>query len=142
MTGTTMVEIQCPHCDEDIELEDGSYGLFDCPYCGGEFEWDNHYGDLVDNSDPFGREALVHQLKIAGKIVPITVISMAVLMFLSLLFAGFPTRRINSLEESIGWTFYIAIIAAPVWIPVSFIPSSIYLIRYWYKNWVQRLQGR
>lgn len=34
-----MTLIQCPHCVEDIELEDGSSGLFDCPHCNGEFEW-------------------------------------------------------------------------------------------------------
>ena len=34
-----MVEIQCPHCDEDIELEDGISGLFDCPHCDKEFSW-------------------------------------------------------------------------------------------------------
>ena len=39
MTGTTMVEIQCPHCEEDIELEDGASGLFDCPYCDNEFSF-------------------------------------------------------------------------------------------------------
>ena len=34
-----MVEIQCPHCDEGIELEDDVFGLFDCPFCEEEFEW-------------------------------------------------------------------------------------------------------
>ena len=34
-----MVEIQCPHCEEDVELEDGEFGLFDCPYCDDEFEY-------------------------------------------------------------------------------------------------------
>jgi len=34
-----MVEIQCPHCEEDIELEDGISGLFDCPHCDKEFSW-------------------------------------------------------------------------------------------------------
>jgi hypothetical protein len=34
-----MVEIQCPHCEEDIELEDGTSGLFDCPHCDEEFSW-------------------------------------------------------------------------------------------------------
>ena len=34
-----MVEIQCPHCDEEIELDDDSSGVFACPYCDGEFEW-------------------------------------------------------------------------------------------------------
>ncbi|MBT6972677.1 MAG: hypothetical protein HOA04_06205 [Euryarchaeota archaeon] len=41
MTGTTMVEIQCPHCEEDIELEDGVFGLFDCPHCNNEFEFED-----------------------------------------------------------------------------------------------------
>ena len=131
-----MVEILCPHCDENNELEDGSYGLFDCPYCGDEFEWENHNGDLVDNSDPFSKEALLHQLKIAGIIVPLTVISMAVLLFLYILLLNFP--EINPLKESMFWTFYLAIIAAPVWIPVSFIPSIIYLIRYCLKNLLDR----
>ena len=36
-----MVEIQCPHCDEDIELEDGAFGLFNCPHCDEEFSWDS-----------------------------------------------------------------------------------------------------
>ena len=36
-----MVEIQCPHCDEDIELEDGASGLFDCPHCDEEFPWNS-----------------------------------------------------------------------------------------------------
>ena len=34
-----MVDLQCPHCDEDIELEDGDSGLFNCPYCSEEFYW-------------------------------------------------------------------------------------------------------
>ena len=34
-----MVEIQCPHCEEDIELEDGASGLFVCPYCDNEFSF-------------------------------------------------------------------------------------------------------
>ena len=36
-----MVGIQCPHCDEDIELENDVFGLFDCPHCDEEFEWRN-----------------------------------------------------------------------------------------------------
>lgn len=85
-------------------------------------------------------EALVHQLKIAGIIVPLTVISMAVLLFLYLLLLDFP--EITPLKESFGWTVYIAILATPVWIPVSFVPSGIYLIIYWSKNGIQRLQER
>ena len=40
ITGNRMVVIQCPHCQEDIELEDGETGLFDCPYCNNDFNWD------------------------------------------------------------------------------------------------------
>ena len=34
-----MVEILCPHCEEEIELDDDAVGEFSCPYCDGEFEW-------------------------------------------------------------------------------------------------------
>ena len=34
-----MVEILCPHCEEEIELDDDASGDFECPYCEGEFEW-------------------------------------------------------------------------------------------------------
>lgn len=34
-----MVYILCPHCEEEIELEDDASGVFACPYCEGEFEW-------------------------------------------------------------------------------------------------------
>ena len=55
-----MVEIQCPHCEEDIELEDGVFGLFDCPHCDEEFDWRKEGGSstvlkqlLVGFSPPF-----------------------------------------------------------------------------------------
>ena len=34
-----MVEILCPHCEEQIALDDDASGEFICPYCEGEFEW-------------------------------------------------------------------------------------------------------
>ena len=34
-----MVELLCPHCEEEIELDDDASGEFACPYCQGEFEW-------------------------------------------------------------------------------------------------------
>ena len=34
-----MVEILCPHCEEEIELDDDAKGEFACPHCEGEFEW-------------------------------------------------------------------------------------------------------
>ena len=43
-----MVEILCPHCEEEIELEDDASGEFACPFCEGEFEWN------VDEDDSSG----------------------------------------------------------------------------------------
>lgn len=40
-----MVQIECPHCEEEIELDDDAVGEFSCPYCDGEFEW----GESDDN---------------------------------------------------------------------------------------------
>ena len=34
-----MVEILCPHCEGEIELDDDASGEFECPLCSGEFEW-------------------------------------------------------------------------------------------------------
>ena len=34
-----MVEILCPHCEGEIELNDDAKGEFACPLCDGEFEW-------------------------------------------------------------------------------------------------------
>jgi len=34
-----MVEILCPHCEGEIELDDDASGEFECPLCNGEFEW-------------------------------------------------------------------------------------------------------
>ena len=34
-----MVEILCPHCEGEIELDDDASGEFECPLCEGEFEW-------------------------------------------------------------------------------------------------------
>ena len=44
-----MVEILCPHCEQEIELDDDASGEFACPHCGGEFEWNIQAG--VEQSD-------------------------------------------------------------------------------------------
>tara|TARA_B110000444_G_C18620228_1_gene491802 strand:- start:168 stop:572 length:405 start_codon:yes stop_codon:yes gene_type:complete len=49
-----MIEIQCPHCEEDIELDDGAYGLFDCPQCGENFSWDSPSLWTADNFVKWG----------------------------------------------------------------------------------------
>ena len=35
----TMVEILCPHCEEEVELDDDASGTYICPHCDDEFEW-------------------------------------------------------------------------------------------------------
>ena len=34
-----MVDISCPHCGEDIEIEDGDYETYSCPTCDSDFEY-------------------------------------------------------------------------------------------------------
>ena len=40
-----MVEIECPHCEKNIQLEDEDFGTFECPFCQGGFEWSQHSRD-------------------------------------------------------------------------------------------------
>jgi len=47
-----MVEILCPHCDEEIELDDDSSGVFACPYCDEEFEWNVDPAPFAENKGP------------------------------------------------------------------------------------------
>jgi hypothetical protein len=53
MTGSTMVEILCPHCEEEIGLDDDAVGEFCCPYCDEDFTWDGLLddGQLADFYD-------------------------------------------------------------------------------------------
>ena len=44
MQSGAMVEILCPHCEQEIELDDDASGEFACPHCGGEFEWNIQAG--------------------------------------------------------------------------------------------------
>ncbi|MDG1556491.1 MAG: hypothetical protein P8Q98_01695 [Candidatus Poseidoniaceae archaeon] len=44
-----MVEILCPHCDEEIELDDDASGTFACPFCEGEFEWNVEEEDDIED---------------------------------------------------------------------------------------------
>ncbi len=34
-----MEPLQCPHCQNEIEIEPGSYGTFECPHCDKEFTY-------------------------------------------------------------------------------------------------------
>ena len=47
-----MVVIQCPHCENNIELEDDASGLFDCPHCDEEFSWGSDLDNEVEFYEP------------------------------------------------------------------------------------------
>ena len=42
-----MVAILCPHCEHEISIDDDASGDFECPYCGGEFEWNLPQQDIT-----------------------------------------------------------------------------------------------
>lgn len=73
-----MVEIECPHCDEDIELDDSDFGLFECPHCEEEFEW---------ASESFQGSDLFRQIDFwIGSLTPFLVTFFG--LFLSFIFLG------------------------------------------------------
>ena len=46
--GRSVVLVECPHCEEDIELPDKAEGLFECPHCDEEFEWGRQSSQVHD----------------------------------------------------------------------------------------------
>ena len=54
-----MVLIECPHCSEDIEMDDDAIGLFDCPYCDNEYEWGEEEDDVVYQDNSLDVEGIV-----------------------------------------------------------------------------------
>ena len=113
-----MFEVQCPNCDKDIELEDGMYGLFECPHCNVDFLWERDEYSIGE------------QFKNAGLLFLITTSVVFVIVFVIMLF--------NGPDGAIEWTFYVLAILSPVLIPVALIPSCIYLLR----NWIKMLKER
>jgi ribosomal protein L37AE/L43A len=76
-----VVKILCPHCDEEIELDDDSSGIFACPYCDEEFEW---------NVDPApsksgGKAAVMTERKIRGLVYTVCVVFSLAIWFVSTL---------------------------------------------------------
>jgi len=70
-----MVEIECPHCDEGIELDDDVFGLFDCPHCDEEFSWEDD-----DNDEDVSNEYTTNPLKISGIKIGIGIVGFVLLL--------------------------------------------------------------
>ena len=75
-----MVEIQCPHCDEDIELEDDVFGLFDCPHCDEEFAWEDD-----DNDEDVSNEYTTNPPVISGVKIGIGIVGIVLLLSIIIL---------------------------------------------------------
>ena len=86
-----MVEIQCPSCEADIELEDGVFGLFDCPVCGEEFSWDDDEEkfdeEITQPEDPLGLMILKLIVKY-GLLLSVAVFLIAIVSGVIILITG------------------------------------------------------
>ena len=46
-----MVEVECPSCSETVDLGNAEDGVYECPYCGDEFLWENDDDEIWDEID-------------------------------------------------------------------------------------------
>ena len=116
-----MVEIQCPHCGEDVELEDGDSGLFDCPHC----EQDFSYGDY-DNALPrFRRSQLFMSM---GMKIGLAIMAIGVITYI-----GFAISADSGGE---GWGDYASVVI-PCGILAIGIPIVVisFFVRGYQLNW-------
>ena len=115
-----MVVIQCSHCGEDVELEDGVSGLFDCPYCDNEIS----FGDY-DNALPRFRRSQLFMSR--GMKIGLAIMAIGVISIIGLSIASFW----GALDGSYGWGFIPCGICA-IGIPIVVIS---FLIRGYQLNW-------
>jgi len=80
LTGITMVDIQCPHCDDDVEVSDGKYGLLDCPHCDEEFELE-HDEELGGNHSLFKPSRPVQILGIISILILFGIVLLSLILF-------------------------------------------------------------
>ena len=113
-----MIEFGCPNCDERVQIEHDSYGVFECPHCRMDFEWE---------SEP---ENFEYPIKTALKIFAISLIVISIAVFLLIL--------IDGPGPAIEWTAYLLILGAPIFIPLALIPPCIYLSRVWLTRTLER----
>ena len=116
-----MVVIQCPHCGDDIELEDGTSGLFDCPYCDNEFP----FGDVKFTVLSLYRR-LQHFLS-TGMIIGLAIILIGVITFI-----GFAIDDDGTGDFGSGMWIFIPCGIWAIGIPIVVIS---FLIRGYQLNW-------
>jgi hypothetical protein len=99
-----MVVILCPHCEEDIELDDDAKGEFGCPYCDGEFEWGmEDEDDLVSFSDEIApRNDILHEypdnptLRLTAGVIFSIVMGIYAVLSLFVIFGGLFLSSVES----------------------------------------------
>jgi len=121
MTRSAMVVIQCPHCGEDVELEDGISGLFDCPHC----EQDFSYGDY-DNALPRFRRSQLFMSR--GMKIGLAIMAIGVITYI-----GFAISADSGGE---GWGDYASVVI-PCGILAIGIPIVVisFFVRGYQLNW-------
>ena len=121
MTRSAMVVIQCPHCGEDVELEDGASGLFDCPHC----EQDFSYGDY-DNALPRFRRSQLFMSR--GMKIGLAIMAIGVITYI-----GFAISADSGGE---GWGDYASVVI-PCGILAIGIPIVVisFFVRGYQLNW-------
>ena len=64
-----MVEIVCPHCEEEIALDDDASGEFLCPLCDGTFEWNINPANDTQEASSIEAEERARARKLGLKIL-------------------------------------------------------------------------
>ena len=116
-----MVEIQCPHCEEDIELKHGSTGLFNCPYCHEEFSYEGDDIFMPTFSDK------LQIFMTVGMKIGLAIVGLGVVLFLGFLIDEGP----NCTEFGCGMWIYIPCGIWAIGIPIVVIS---FLRRVWQLN--------
>ena len=144
-----MVEILCPHCQGEIELDADASGKLECPHCGREFEWNIKDGDsTIANpgsgkvAPPYawlfskaGLVAIPVPLILAFVLLPFSLIAGLVMMFLSANFfiagsslGSWMSEELTKFDFSEGIELFGAIIFAVAIIPLALIVFLIAIL--------------
>jgi hypothetical protein len=76
-----MVEILCPHCEEEIELGDGIYGLFECPFCNEDFEYESPIPEFQSANFSFPTTVSQNNVSIVVSILGVILGVLAIVVF-------------------------------------------------------------
>ena len=76
-----MVEILCPHCEEEIGLDDGVFGLFECPFCNEDFEYESPIPESQSANFSFATTTSQNNVSIVVSILGVILGVLAIVVF-------------------------------------------------------------